>query len=169
MKALKHAYRLSTRNLHDLNELRGKLQARERRYRRLHRTEVFAESLELLREFCERGDADEWKRYLVCGICWSGEFVGVNNQQLMAVLDRSKSTINDVFLKLGYKNITVNSGNESTLTEKIPYLGDRPEELRQWTIRVNQIEKSTKTPTTKADTEDPLSIFDDLEALLDFE
>ena len=168
MKELKHAYRLSTQDLAELNELRGKLQARDRRYRRLHRTEVFAESLDLLREFCERGDADEWKRYLVCGICWCGEFVGVNNQQLMAVLDRSKSTINDVFLKLGYKNITVNRGNESTLTDKIPYLRDHPEELRQWTIRMGKIEKLTDDPTAKIATTDPLSIFDDLEALLDF-
>ena len=89
-----------------------------------------------IKRFCHKGDKDDWKRFLVAGVCWVNEHIlAVNNQRLMSLMGRSKSTINDVLTKMSYKSVPINKENETLLTEKIPFLEDHPEELRQWTLR----------------------------------
>ena len=106
------------------------------RYRRHQRMSIFTDSLLRIKRFCQKGDEDDWKRCLVCGICWVNECVlAVNNQRLMSFMGRSKSTINDVLTKLRFKSIPINRENEHTVTDLIPYLEKHPEELRKWTLR----------------------------------
>lgn len=95
----------------------------------------FEDSITKIRNFAERGDENDWIRFLVCGICWLDNAIAINTRQLRVLISKCKSTINSTMQKLGY--VTATSHNESwkTLFPKIPYLESHYNELRQWTVR----------------------------------
>ena len=127
---------LSDADLLAYNELHDALSQASKKYRRHQRMTIFVDGLMRIKRFCHKGDKDDWKRFLVCGLCWVSEHVlAVNNQRLMSLMGRSKSTINDVLTKMHYKSVPINKENENLVTEMIPFLGSHPEELRQWTLR----------------------------------
>ena len=92
-----------------------------------------------IKEFCQRNDEDEWKRYLVCGICWFDNFLAVNTRQLRFLIFRSKSSINESLMRLGYSSISINEEQKSMLIEKIPLLFINKGEIRKWSIRCKKI------------------------------
>ena len=127
---------LSDEDILAYKKLRESFCAANQRYRRNQRMQLFTDSLLRIKRFCHKGDADDWKRCLVCGICWVNDNVlALNNQRLNWFMGKSKSTINDVLTKLRFKYIPINRENGHTVTEKIPYLEKHPEELRQWSLR----------------------------------
>jgi hypothetical protein len=115
------------------------------RYNRHQRIRTFLKIMDNIRGYCESRVDDSWVRYLVCGICWmgSGEFA-VNTHQLRLLIGKSKSTINGVLAKMGYRTHAL---DDNALIEKIPMLANCPRQLRQWTTR--------RKPENKTETKEP--------------
>ena len=128
-------------------ELRDSLSSEKNKYQRFHRTDAFDSLLEQIKKFCIRHDDDDWKRCMVCGVCWPPNCIGVNVKQLMQTTGKSKSNINGVFTKMGYTVDTMNLDLKRELINTIPFLKGNYLEQRFWTIRVN----NTKTPIPKRD------------------
>ena len=98
----------------------------------------FEDQLKMIREFAERNDIHDWKRFLVCGICWKGDVLGVNTRQLRFLIKKCKSAINNSLQRMGYKVCHSNSLKPLTVfSPMIPYINTNMSELRQWTIRIN--------------------------------
>ena len=108
---------------------------RDSRYKHSVNSGEFAAKLDLLREYCLQNDASDWKRCLVCGVCWVDDLLAINNRRLGLLAERSKSTLNSTFAKMGLRNVPINRTNSRQLVDQIPYLADHPNELRQGTYR----------------------------------
>lgn len=106
------------------NDLRLKLQSKPR---------PLADNLAKIRTFCQKRDGEEWKRYLVCGVCWliDGE-LAINFRNLRILVNASKSTLNNELKKSGYITVPQRSCN---LINQIPYLEKNATFLREWTIK----------------------------------
>ena len=118
-------------------ELKTSLSSEKRRYQRFHRTDSFEEIITEIKKFCIRNDCDDWKRCLVCGICWPQGCIGINVRQLALLIDKSKSNINGVFAKMGYVSDQGNIEFKRSLVEFLPILRGNHLEQRFWTIRYN--------------------------------
>jgi hypothetical protein len=116
------------------------------RFQRLRRMDGFRDSLARMRLFCERHDHDDWKRFMVCGVCWLPDRLAVNNTQLQLFTRRCKSTINDIFAQLRYRTIPINQQNKAVLLAKIPYLRSHYDEMRKWTFRTPEGEERECQP-----------------------
>jgi hypothetical protein len=88
-----------------------------------------------VRHFAERGDDNDWRRFLVCGVCWLDNGIAVNTRQLRLLLSKCKSSINGSLQKMGYTTNVSHSESWKILSPHIPLLKDHFSELRQWTIR----------------------------------
>ena len=99
------------------------------------RAETFDEILEIIKRFCVRNDDDDWKRYLVCGVCWMDSAIAINTRQLRILVCKCKSSINGSLQKMGYTTNMAHSESWKILFPKIPLLKDHFPELRKWTIR----------------------------------
>ncbi|OHS96477.1 hypothetical protein TRFO_37333 [Tritrichomonas foetus] len=117
------------------HELRRRLSSKNNRYNRNKRLETFQDTLQAIQTFCVRNSEDDWKRYLVCGICWIDEGICINTRQLRILLGKSKSSINGALQKIGYETVPSKGNDAAPLVSKIPYLKQFFAEQRQWTIR----------------------------------
>lgn len=126
-------------------EMQTAFSSQEYRYNRNRRISISKEVFDTVRNYCERKEEDQWKRYLVCGICWYDKQIGINTNQFGCLISKSKSTINDVISKMGYTAISIKGEPASMLLEKVPYLFGNQNEFRKWTIR----QKKTKQNETK--------------------
>ena len=128
-------------------DLRSVLAAPDHRYNRNKRIVTFTDMLEQIKKFCVRNDEDDWKRYLVCGICWIGNDIAINTRQLRILLGKSKSTINGALAKMGYETLPFRN-NDNGLMDKIPFLRGNFNETRQWTVRrITAINAVSDCPT----------------------
>ncbi|OHS98611.1 hypothetical protein TRFO_34982 [Tritrichomonas foetus] len=117
-------------------KIKERCNTKEFRYNRNLRMKSFSDLLDELRVFCERHDEDDWKRFLACGVCWfDGKDLGVNNNQLMILTGKSKSTINDNLSKFGYTTVPINMQNKHLICDKIPFFNKHVNEMRKWTYR----------------------------------
>lgn len=118
------------------SNLRSTLSSHVCRNRRGKRLETFAEMLNAIQIFCIRGDSDDWKRCLVCGVCWIPNGIAINTRQLGLLIDKCKSSINGSLQKMGYTTLQSRSESSAPLIEAIPALKSNFAELRQWTVRL---------------------------------
>lgn len=116
--------------------LRSTLSSHICRNRRGKRLETFAEMLNAIKSFCIKGDSDDWKRCLVCGVCWLSNGIAINTRQLGLLIDKCKSSINGSLQKMGYSTLQSRSESAGPLTEAIPELKNNFTELREWTVRL---------------------------------
>jgi hypothetical protein len=86
-----------------------------------------------------RNDGDDWKRGLVCGICWLNSGIAVNTRQLRLLLSKCKSSINSMFQSIGFSSIPTTNDYEAALTAYFPLIKDNFAELRRWTIRTPKL------------------------------
>lgn len=116
--------------------LRSTLSSHICRNRRGKRLETFAEMLNAIKTFCIKGDSDDWKRCLVCGVCWLSNGIAINTRQLGLLIDKCKSSINGSLQKMGYSTLQSRSESAGPLAEAIPELKNNFSELREWTVRL---------------------------------
>ena len=117
------------------SKLKESLSGRGTRNRRGKRLEAFSDMLIKVKDYSIRGDEDDWKRSLVCGVVWLNDSIAINTRQLRSLVEKCKSSINGSLHRMGY-NPTAASGDQSTiLIEKLPILKGNFSELRQWTVR----------------------------------
>jgi hypothetical protein len=105
------------------------------RNRRGKRLEGFSELLGSIRSFCIRNREDDWKRCLVCGVCWLPSGLAINNRQLSLLINKCKSSINGSLQKMGYSTLQSRTESTGALCDSIPLLRDNFNELREWTVR----------------------------------
>ena len=116
-------------------ELKESFSTPEHKYNRGKRVETFQQSLEEIRRFCNRGDGNDWKRFLVCGMCWNQDFLAINTRQLRILLDKCKSSINGALSKMGFCTLPIKGECCTELIVAIPFLRGNYVEQRQWSVR----------------------------------
>lgn len=126
-------------------KLHEKVGSPENRYNRNKRLQTFNEILDEIKRFCIQDDGEDWRRYLVCGICWINNDIVINTRQLRILIEKSKSTINGSFAKMGYCTVPMKEHDTKYIIQFIPYLKSHPQELRQWTTRKNSISPKCKS------------------------
>jgi hypothetical protein len=99
------------------------------------RLEAFESIIETIHHFAERGNDTDWRRFLVCGLCWMGNAIGINTRQLGILLSRCKSSINGSLKQIGYVPHSGQGDSWKAFFFHIPCLRGRIAECRQWTIR----------------------------------
>ena len=115
--------------------LRAQMQAQTSKNQRNKRVENFTETLEAVKRFCCRGDGEDWRRFLVCGVCWLPEGIAINTRQLRILIYKCKSSINGSLHKMGFNVNLGRTEAANALIMAIPMLKDNTLELRQWTVR----------------------------------
>jgi hypothetical protein len=106
------------------------LERPEFRYNRFHTLDVFFEMFNRIKGFVEADPERMIVRGLACGILWNGLYVAVNTRRVGSLMNRSKSSINDKFARLGYPVVSVSKKNVFLGLCELPEV-----ELSQWTIR----------------------------------
>jgi hypothetical protein len=107
-----------------------------RKSRRNRSLQTFGETVDSVKSFVVRVSADDWKRSLVCGICWLSPDgpIGVNTRQLRILIGKCKSSINGSFQLLGFGNVPAGTDCRVSIAKLFPILKDNFAELRQWTL-----------------------------------
>ena len=118
------------------------------RNKRGKRLEAFADMLSAVKLYAVKGDQNDWKRCLVCGVCWIDNGIAINTRQLRLLIDKCKSSINGSLHRMGYNPTTATGDVNNSLVEKIPILKGNFPELRQWTVR----QQAAATPQPKLPT-----------------
>jgi hypothetical protein len=115
--------------------LQRELSAPSRKNRRNRSLATFAELIAAVQQFVVRNDEDDWKRALVCGVCWLDRTIGVNTRQLRILISKCKSSINGSFQSLGFGFVSTGSDCMAAIVGYFPVLKSNFTELRQWTLR----------------------------------
>ena len=136
---------LSASDKKEYFKLKNSFTSSSSRNRRGKRLETFAETLESIKSYAVREESDDWKRCLICGVCWLDNCLAINIRQLTILINKCKSSINGSLHKMGYFP-TSQTGLTNSLVEAIPILNGNFQELRQWTIR----QLSAVTPQPRA-------------------
>jgi hypothetical protein len=102
---------------------------------RNHSAAMNQEIIGSIQSFVMRNDGDDWKRGLVCGICWLNSAIAVNTRQLRLLVSKCKSSINSMFQNIGFATIPTTNDYATAIATFFPLIKDNFAELRQWTIR----------------------------------
>ena len=116
-------------------DLRAELSSSDRKFKRYKRIKSLQDALLAIQRFCMRGAEDDWKRYLVCGVCWMGFDIAINTRQLRLLINKCKSSINGALAKMGYSTAPIKGDLSRSLVMAIPFLKGNFAEQRMWTIR----------------------------------
>ena len=112
------------------------------------RLESFIKRLKRIREFVERGDGDDWKRGLVCGIIFLSNGIAIHIQQFRLLLGKCKSSINGSLQQIGFIAHPQGGPIEEELCDKVPIFRKEHSEVKKWTVRdcnaeVNPLNENT--------------------------
>lgn len=108
------------------------------KHRRHHSNEINQEIVSTIHAFVMRGDGDDWKRALVCGIVWLNTAIAINTRQLRLLLSKCKSSINAMFHNIGYVTVPTTTDYAGALATFFPIIKDNFAEIRKWTIRFSK-------------------------------
>ena len=99
------------------------------------RLEAFTEKLTTIRRFVQRGDENDWRRSLLCGIFFLNDALAINIQQFRHLVGKCKSSINGSLQQLGYLVQGQAQSIERELLSCIPAGVRDVNELKKWTVR----------------------------------
>jgi hypothetical protein len=116
--------------------LQADIRALAEKRRRGRRVSIFAETLNKIRAWAQRGDQDDSTRCLVCGLYYLNAEIGVNSHQLKYLTKTCKSAINGALKILGYTTISARGDVNPNLVAALPFLEGKTRALRQWSVRV---------------------------------
>lgn len=99
------------------------------------RLDSFNEKLNKIKKFIEKGDGEDWKRSIVCGIFFSDlpNFLAIQIQQFKMLVGKCKSSINGSFQQLGY--VAQPQLEQEFLSKKIPLQFRNVTDFKKWSIR----------------------------------
>jgi hypothetical protein len=117
------------------SSLRNALSSSALKHRRYRASQISLSVVAMIRTFVAQQDGDDWKRALVCGICWLDGAVAINTHQLRLLIGKSKSSVNAMFQSLGYASLPTTADIGVKLAMAIPLIKDRFTEMRKWTVR----------------------------------
>jgi hypothetical protein len=101
-------------------------------------TEMFGQILARVNSFVMKGDGNDIKRGLVCGIFWIHNQIAVNPLRFSTFISKSKSSINGGLHTLKYRTIQINCPDafEFRNALQLSYAT-----MRHWTVRIqNDVE-----------------------------
>jgi hypothetical protein len=119
-------------------------------HRRGLRAAIFTEALDLVRAWAQRGDADDWKRCLVCGLFHLNARVAVNARQLAFLTGRCKSAVNGALKLMRYVTVSARGDVNPDLVCALPILKGNTPALRQWSVRRREAQAAGKSRTDAA-------------------
>jgi hypothetical protein len=99
------------------------------------RLTTMTECLRRVIDWARRHGPDDWRRFLVCGLCCLPNGIAVNSHQFQCLTNKCKSSINGALKKLGYATISLRGDTNPELVSTLPILQGRTRELRQWSVR----------------------------------
>jgi hypothetical protein len=135
---------LSPADQEGYQKLRALVSSESCRHNRHHRLDTFSEVLSSIRSFCEKGDADDGLRSLVCGVCHLSDSIAVNVRRLRLLVEKCKSSINGSFQRMGCLPFLGKTASLDILAERMPQIRGNHAELREWSFR--KIEVMTPQP-----------------------
>jgi hypothetical protein len=138
---------LSPADQKQYNELRVALSSRKCRNCRGRRLDAFADVIESVRSFCVRNDDDDWKRCLVCGICWLPNAIAICNRRLSILTHKCKSSINGSLQLMRYGTHQTRFDTSAAVIAAMPKLRDIFSEFREWTVRIMETVPSPPNTT----------------------
>lgn len=119
----------------EFEAMRKQLEEPIHKNRRNKSTELFGDVIDRVKRYVMRGDADEWKRAFVCGICWIQDTIAINTRHLRLLVVKCKSSINNYFKNMNYGTVPATSDAGTALARYFPFLKDNYQEMRQWSVR----------------------------------
>jgi hypothetical protein len=102
---------------------------------------TFADAIRKIRGYTIRGDGDDWKRCLICGLVWLESTPGtpkafaISTLQLSKLIGKCKCSINASFQALGYAVVPMSVAHGSSLIKLFPFMRSSSRQMREWTIR----------------------------------
>lgn len=154
----KYWWILSEQDRAGYNMLRSYIMANRESQHRNKRIPSFRDNIETIKRYIIRGEPDDVKRCIVCGILWLPDAIAINTHQLGFLMSKCKSSINGSFQIMGYKeNISRKNASELVANTLLPIQEDK-NELRRWTVRYLTIEPSI---IEKKTTQKPKNIISD--------
>lgn len=99
------------------------------------RLDSFKEKLDKTKKFIEKGDGEDWKRSIVCGIffCDVPDYLAIQIQQFKLLIGKCKSSINGSFQQLGY--VAQPQLEQEFLSKKIPLQYRKATDFKKWSVR----------------------------------
>ena len=137
-----HAELLSARDLEEYQNMRQRFFADTGKSKKGERLESFIHKLQRIREYTEKGNNNDWKRSVVCGIFFLRNSIGINIQSLRTLLGKCKSSINGSLKQSGYIAQAQTPEFEDELASKIPLANRGMYDLKKWTMRVLETKKA---------------------------
>ena len=141
-----HWQLLSQRDLEEYAILRKSLNDDVGKSRKGERLESFLNRMTRIRHFVERGDGNDWKRSLVCGVLFLSNSIAINIQQFRLLVGRCKSSINGSLQQLGYCALPQGRDLSHEFLCRMPYFQKDSGELKKWTIRELAPQKERAVP-----------------------
>lgn len=123
-------------------QLRATLCQMSSKIKRNKKISKFAEALEIIKRWAIRGDYEDHKRCLACGVLWFDQEIAINTQQLKFLLFKCKSSINSTLHDSGLQPAP-REALQKLLMERYPYLKNNMGEIRKWTLRTYQPQQQT--------------------------
>lgn len=143
---------LSSEDFENYLKLKEKFQEEVTNAKRGEKVDVFSRRLDLIRNYVQKGNDDDWKRSFACGIFFFENNIAISIKQLMLLLGKCKSSINGSLHQLGYIARPTSKETDENLVNNIPIFQKDRSELKKWTIR--QKKPSRKRNTHKAKEEE---------------
>ena len=75
-------------------------------------------------------------RAIACGVCVAGRVLCINTRQLSKLIGKCKSSVNSHLQQMEYRSIRTKIKTRQCLEAVLPVLGQQPEVMKQWTVRV---------------------------------
>jgi hypothetical protein len=136
-----HFSLLSEPDRHTYLLLRDRFRADVSKSKKGERLDSFTERLKQIKRFTDRGDDDDWKRSLVCGIFFlSPNALALSIQQFRILLSRCKSSINGSLQQLGYSADPPPQQLTPDFLARIPQSHRDMSDLRKWTVRRTRLD-----------------------------
>jgi hypothetical protein len=103
------------------------------RYSRNCQLKTFAHALARVFRFCHMAPTNLPRRYRACGICEISSGFAVNTKALARILRKSKSSVNSMFVGIGFASAPPSDADIRELKSKIDCA--EAAVLRNWTVR----------------------------------
>ncbi|OHS99603.1 hypothetical protein TRFO_33891 [Tritrichomonas foetus] len=128
---------LSPQDMKSYQELQSEFHKDVGKSRKGERLDTFLDKLNKIKMFIEKGDENDWKRSIVCGVFFLDSALAIQIQQLRMLLGRCKSSINGSLQALGYSAQSNIQSLEQKFLKMIPMQFRDASDLKKWTIRKN--------------------------------
>ena len=126
---------LTRSDLDEYVKLRKSFYDEIRKSKKGERLDAFIQRILKIKNFVERGDGDDWKRGLVCGIIFLPNSIAIHIQQFRLLLGKCKSSINGSLQAIGFAAHPQGGPIETELLMKVPIFQKEHSEVKKWTVR----------------------------------